>query len=51
MNQTQPPVAALPSTQHAIQVVGPGRLVHNRAKPVHLPGPTQLVVKVEAVGK
>ncbi len=50
MNQTQRPVPALPATQHAIQVVGPGQLVHNRAKPVQLPGPTQLVVKVEAVG-
>lgn len=50
MSQTQPPVPALPATQHAIQVVGPGQLVHNRAKPVQLPGPTQLVVKVEAVG-
>ncbi|HEX7400375.1 MAG TPA: alcohol dehydrogenase catalytic domain-containing protein, partial [Candidatus Limnocylindrales bacterium] len=28
----------------------PGQLVHNRAKPVPVPGPTQLVVKVEAVG-
>jgi D-arabinose 1-dehydrogenase-like Zn-dependent alcohol dehydrogenase len=37
-------------TQHAIQYVGPGQLVHNRAKPVPAPGPTQLLVKVEAVG-
>jgi threonine dehydrogenase-like Zn-dependent dehydrogenase len=37
-------------TQHAIQYVGPGQLVHNRAKPVAAPGPTQLLVKVEAVG-
>jgi D-arabinose 1-dehydrogenase-like Zn-dependent alcohol dehydrogenase len=40
----------LPATQHAIQFVGPGQLVHNRAKPVPAPGPTQLVVRVEAVG-
>jgi threonine dehydrogenase-like Zn-dependent dehydrogenase len=40
----------VPATQHAIQIVGPGRLVHNRAKPVPVPGPTQLLLKVEAVG-
>lgn len=44
------PVPALPTTQHAIQFVGRGQLVHNRAKPVAAPGATQLVVKVEAVG-
>lgn len=42
--------AALPATQHAIQFVGKGELLHNRAKPVPTPGPTQLVLKVEAVG-
>jgi L-sorbose 1-phosphate reductase len=50
VNRTPPPTRALPATQHAIQIVGPGQLVHNRAKPVPVPGPTQLVVKVEAVG-
>ncbi len=40
----------LPATQHAIQFTGPGEIVHNRAKAVPLPGPTQLVVKVEAAG-
>jgi D-arabinose 1-dehydrogenase-like Zn-dependent alcohol dehydrogenase len=50
VNETLPPVPALPATQHAIQIVGPGQLVHNRAKPVPVPGPTQLIVKVEAVG-
>ena len=40
----------LPATQHAIQFTGPGTVVHNRAKVVHAPGPTQLVLKVEAVG-
>ena len=40
----------LPPTQHAIQFVGPGQLVHNRTKAVHAPGPTQLVLRVEAVG-
>jgi threonine dehydrogenase-like Zn-dependent dehydrogenase len=50
VNQTPPLVPALPMTQHAIQFVGPGQLVHNRAKIVAAPGPTQLLVKVEAVG-
>ena len=50
MNQTPPLVPALPMTQHAIQFVGPGQLVHNRAKIVAAPGPTQLLVRVEAVG-
>ena len=41
---------SLPATQHAVQFTGPGRLVHNRSKAVHVPGPTQLVVRIEAVG-
>ena len=41
---------AMPATQHAIQFVAPGRLVHNRDKPVPVPGPTQLILRVEAVG-
>ena len=40
----------LPATQHAIQFTGPGTLVHNVAKPVPSPGPTQIVLKVEATG-
>jgi threonine dehydrogenase-like Zn-dependent dehydrogenase len=43
-------VTDLPATQHAIQFTGPGRVVHNAAKPVPVPGPTQLVLKVEANG-
>jgi threonine dehydrogenase-like Zn-dependent dehydrogenase len=42
--------AGLPETQHAIQFTGPGEVVHNPAKPVHRPGPHQLLVEVEAVG-
>jgi threonine dehydrogenase-like Zn-dependent dehydrogenase len=44
------PMTDLPPAQHAIQFTGPGRLVHNSAKPVPRPGPTQLVIKVEATG-
>ena len=40
----------LPATQHAIQFTGPGQVVHTSAKPVPAPGPTQLVLHVEAVG-
>lgn len=50
IDPTSPASAPLPTTQHAIQLIGPGRLVHNRAKPVPVPGPTQLLLKVEAVG-
>jgi L-sorbose 1-phosphate reductase len=46
----RPAAGALPTTQHAVQFTGPGRLVHNRAKAVHVPGPTQLLLRVEAVG-
>jgi threonine dehydrogenase-like Zn-dependent dehydrogenase len=44
------PVPDLPATQHAIQFTGPGALVHNRAKAVTVPGPTQVLLRVEAVG-
>ena len=41
---------SLPPAQYAVQLVGPGELILNRHKKVVPPGPTQLVVKVEAVG-
>ena len=41
---------ALPASQNAVQLVGPGRLLLNRSKDVPRPGPRQIVVKVEAVG-
>jgi threonine dehydrogenase-like Zn-dependent dehydrogenase len=41
---------ALPATQNAVQLVGPGHLVLNRSKKVSQPGASQIVVKVEAVG-
>jgi L-sorbose 1-phosphate reductase len=40
----------IPKTQHAIQLVGPGELTHNRSKEVLMPGPHQVLAKVEAVG-
>jgi threonine dehydrogenase-like Zn-dependent dehydrogenase len=40
----------LPATEHAIRFVGPDRIVHDRAKPVPVPGPTQVLARVEAVG-
>ncbi len=50
MIDPRPAAGALPSTQHAVQFTGPGRLVHNRTKAVPVPGPTQLLLEVEAVG-
>jgi threonine dehydrogenase-like Zn-dependent dehydrogenase len=40
----------LPSTQHAVQLIGPGELKLNTSKPVPKPAPHEIVVKVEAVG-
>jgi D-arabinose 1-dehydrogenase-like Zn-dependent alcohol dehydrogenase len=40
----------IPATQHAIQIVDAGRTVHNRAKAVPVPGPHQVLVRMEAVG-
>ncbi len=45
-----PPIRAIPETQHAIQFVDAGRLVHNRAKAVRMPGPHQLLLRMEACG-
>jgi threonine dehydrogenase-like Zn-dependent dehydrogenase len=42
--------AAIPDTQHAVQLIAPGELVLNRSKPVPMPGPHEILVKVEAVG-
>jgi L-sorbose 1-phosphate reductase len=41
---------ALPQKQHAIQLVGPGELRHTDSKDVPVPGPRQVVARVEAVG-
>ncbi len=43
-------MAATPSQQQAVQLVGPDQLVLNPAKPVLKPGPHQVLAKVETVG-
>jgi len=40
----------IPETQHAIQLVGPDKLEHNRTKPVIKPSGYQILVRVEATG-
>jgi threonine dehydrogenase-like Zn-dependent dehydrogenase len=50
VNDTRAVAPAIPETEHAIQFVGPGEIVHNRAKPVPAVGPTQILVQVEACG-
>lgn len=43
-------MSAIPATQYAVQLVGPGELTLNTSKPVPTPGPHEILVKVEAVG-
>ncbi len=40
----------VPAAQYALQLVGPGELMLNRAKEILEPGPDQLLARVEAVG-
>ncbi len=40
----------IPTTQYAVQLVGPGQLQLNTAKEVFRPGPHQVLAKVECVG-
>lgn len=42
--------ATIPSTQYAVQLVGPSELKLNTSKEVLRPGPHQVLCKVEAVG-
>ena len=42
--------ARLPTSQRAVQLVGPDRLEFNPSKPVPAPGPHQVLCRVEAVG-
>jgi NADPH:quinone reductase-like Zn-dependent oxidoreductase len=41
---------SIPQTEHAIQLVGPDKLVLNTTKPVPQVGPHQVLVRIEAVG-
>jgi hypothetical protein len=41
---------SIPATEHAIQIVEAGRVAHNRDKAVPLPGPYQLILRMEACG-
>jgi len=50
VNQKEPARRPLPATEHAMQIVDAGRIVHNRNKAVPLPGPHQVVVQMEACG-
>jgi threonine dehydrogenase-like Zn-dependent dehydrogenase len=40
----------LPPTQHAVQLIGKGKLVFNKRKEVFTPGEHQILCRVEAVG-
>jgi threonine dehydrogenase-like Zn-dependent dehydrogenase len=42
--------APIPSSQYAVQLVGPGQLKLNTSKEVCLPGPYQVLARVECVG-
>lgn len=43
-------VEVIPEAQYAVQLVGPARLVLTTKKEVALPGPHEILVKVESVG-
>ncbi len=43
-------IADLPPTQHAVQLIGAGKLVFNKCKEVFAPGEHQILCRVEAVG-
>src|SRR6187401_165446 len=43
-------MASFPDTQYAVQLVGPSQLKLNPAKAVTLPGPHEILIKVEACG-
>jgi len=40
----------LPGTQYAVELTGPGKFALNRRKPVPVPGPYQILARVDAVG-
>jgi threonine dehydrogenase-like Zn-dependent dehydrogenase len=43
-------ITNLPPTQHAVQLIGAGKLVFNKCKEVFAPGEHQILCRVEAVG-
>lgn len=43
-------MSMFPATQYAVQLVGPDQLKLNPAKAVTLPGPWEILIKIEAVG-
>jgi threonine dehydrogenase-like Zn-dependent dehydrogenase len=50
VSAANPSERPIPATEHAIQIVEAGRIVHNREKRVPRPGPDQVVVEMEACG-
>lgn len=50
MTGGDPDERQIPVTQHAIQIVDAGQILHNREKAVPVPGPHQILVRMEAVG-
>jgi threonine dehydrogenase-like Zn-dependent dehydrogenase len=50
LTAVEPTERPIPATQHAIQIVDAGRIVHNRDKAVSQPGPHQILVRMDAVG-
>jgi len=43
-------MAGLPKIQSAVQLVGPDKLILNKSKEVHRPGPYQILCRVEVIG-
>lgn len=43
-------MTSIPDTQYAVQLIGPDELTLNTAKPVHQPGPHQILMRTECVG-
>jgi threonine dehydrogenase-like Zn-dependent dehydrogenase len=41
---------SIPDTQYAVQLIGPNELTLNTEKPIHQPGPYQVLCKVEVCG-
>ncbi len=50
MSAAEPDGRPIPATEHAIQIVDAGRVLHNRGKVVPVPGPYQVLVRMEACG-